>query len=341
MSTFNALAVRGGSQQWEEYAETESPSYSGTRTSLSCQRRFRVPEDDFDAFLAELYPVGQTLTGEHPQRDGLYVDTFTAEPEVGPEAVEAATGVVGPQFYEFTVTYTPWESQDLTTGVYDPGEQNNVDLLIGNFNFRVEAMTLPGTGFKWASDNANVKKNELNPVMMIPILDFSLSIPRAPFIPAAAIRANIGKVNETAIWGATAETLLFLGTSARYRFNSLGQKLFDLEHRFSEKRIPNGSTPIGDYMGWASSYATLPVTSVRYGAVSEGDYAFLSQKDGSNLRGEYTYTSGAYVYGSPTSAYGWNHYMNPDSGEWDKLQSRVDDSLTYKYAPNFNALLVA
>lgn len=342
-NSFLTRAVLGGDKRWEELIDRDGVTFRRSRTSLDCTRKFILRYDELDTFYRECFPEDSYLTAQHPNLP-LFVDTLDMNPLLSEEIAEYnLQGLASNENFVCKVSYAPWESEDYNSpeSPDDPSSTlNNFDLLVGNMNFRTEAMTLPGKVFKWEGSGKDVANNSINPVLMIQLMDFTVSIPQAKFVPLYAVRKNIGRVNSEEFFGAAPETVLYLGTGVRWRHSSDGSRTFDLEHRFSEKRIPSALvSELGNYMGYSSKYGTLPLTSARHGPVAEHDYAFLTAKDGNNPRGEYVYDGEDYVYAnSADTVYGWNHYMNPETGEWDVLLSKDDDSKTYKDAPNMKAL---
>lgn len=246
MPVFSTRVVYGGAKQWAELFDANSPEFNRGRQSFRSQRKFILDYSDLNAFNAECFPDANGLPGRHPNLSDLWVDSWAASPMVGDDPIEYVDGLATPLKYTATVTYTPLDLQNEQTQDFESDPSEPIDLLVANMSFRTEAMTLPGESFKWESDSSAADE-DINPVMMIQLVDFSLQRPRAARIPFTAIRNCVGKVNESRFFGADAETVLYMGAQIGYRFSSNGQRSYEIQHQFTEKRIDIGGGTIG---GW-------------------------------------------------------------------------------------------
>ncbi len=230
----------GGDAIWEELTE---PGPTGviqfSRESRTVTRIFRVPLENISAFFTDCYQDGVTPS-RHPSSffSFLYVDTVTLEPFDAANMLETDVGMLEPDFYKATVTYSPF---DRDSG----GGSSPEEVLTGSVNFTLESMTLPGYALSFVDTPTVPISDELNFSLQIPITDRSILVTRQSSVNFSTIRSNIGCVNSADFDGAAAETLLYTGASVRWKFDSTGKRSFDTEHHFKEKRIQWGASVYG------------------------------------------------------------------------------------------------
>jgi len=63
-----------------------------------------------------------------------------------------------------------------------------------------------------------------------------------------------------------------------------------------DDKINTRVASLGTFVGTASKYAQLPTTDQNGKAITAGDFAHLTAKDGSNKKGLYRYDGNAYVF---------------------------------------------
>lgn len=240
----SGLVVYNGVVPFEE--STDSPQYSGNRSSRTVTREGFIEWANIDAFVLECYPAIPANYGRHPTIPYLYVDTFEIVPRHPNNAIENFTITNGVLFHDkakVKITYAriDHESEDDNNG----GE----NLLTRKWSFGGEFMTLPGNMLQW-EDGTQVQQEEINASKIIPSIEHSITLLRRPSINWTALRANIGKVNNGTFEGASDETLLFAGAEVSFEFNPVGTKTFTLDLRFQERFIKQGN----DTFGWNHFY---------------------------------------------------------------------------------------
>ncbi len=224
------VAVQGGLISFEDLDEARSPQYQFTRDGMSATRVGKVAGSDLAALYLELYPSPPAPPGAFPGISFLYVDTVSIVPQ--PEPVPAGSPPVF-NYYEATIHYSPIPYE---TGI--PGEP----LITRRYGVSGEFITVPETGMLWASDGRDVKADEQESAKRVTFTDHFITWHRAISIPAAAIRANAGKINLNALNNryfnnVAANALLYLGAEIGYSVTTDGTPVFTIEHKFQEKII--------------------------------------------------------------------------------------------------------
>lgn len=245
MAEFLTRVTRDQDAIWQESIDGDSPEFTRSRTDYSSTRKFIVPVSQLDLFNSHCFPDLYGPSGQHPVADALFVNNWAAKPFHDNDITEFYPGMSSPSLYMITVNYSPYSLD--APKIIDFGSDPTIPYneLIGNMGFRTEAMTLPGKAFKWETSTVVVKE-EINPVMMIQLMDFTIATPKTASIPFTAIRDNMGKVNANQFFGGAAETVLYQGTQVGFRFGNDGSRSFELSHQFTEKRIQWD----GNIYGW-------------------------------------------------------------------------------------------
>lgn len=112
-----------------------------------------------------------------------------------------------------------------------------------SWDFAGETLTVPGPTFQYSDTGEKLSE----PVgVMVATVELTLTSESEPELPAAAIRACLGKVNATSWYGAAAENVLFLGASGRRVITSAGSRAWHLCYRFREKQVSWNARLRGD-----------------------------------------------------------------------------------------------
>jgi hypothetical protein len=235
------VAVQGGIVPFDDLAG-QSPTINFTRDSRSATRTGKVAWANIDALFIECYPTASGLPGVYPGVSYLFVDSVDVKPfNPGGDKSPTCTGnVIVPVEALVTINYSKL-----------PYEYESSTFLSRRWSFSGEFMTLPASSVKWIGPPAvPVVNEEISAAKIIPTIEHSLSRQRATSIPWTAIKNCIGKVNESAIDNGTfddvpAESLLCLGSQIDWTFSTDGTQIWNLEHRFQERLVKQGSSTYG------------------------------------------------------------------------------------------------
>lgn len=155
-------------------------------------------------------------------------------------------------------------------------------------DFGVETLTLAGAsaGLKWESDSTLPVPPSCEPRLRIPVVEHHVTWHRVWNPPWAAIRAAIGRVNQTEIFSAPAGTLLFDGCRADKEFvgfDSLAQPelCWRISYIFRERKI-NDLASQTTY-GWQHSWRPLPAGTAGFDRLLRGNDPIYNQADFSSL----------------------------------------------------------
>ena len=114
---------------------------------------------------------------------------------------------------------------------FDPTKTDPKDLAEQSLDFSAEVQSLPGDGFQFASGQrltSNVPK-------FIPQCAYGLTLIDVPDLPggdATIYFAMMGKINETAFFGAAPKTAFFIGTQTDRTFTTAGFKGWKIQNKF-------------------------------------------------------------------------------------------------------------
>lgn len=233
-------AVQGGSVTFEDIAG-KSPAISAGRESRDVTRIGKIAWSSIDALILELFPPAPALPGAYPGVAYLYANTLRVSPfHPDPSQSEMTCGDVASYTYalaEITYSRLPYESSDLLTRRY---------------SFSVEALIMPGMGLHWEGDAADkiIEVDDVYAAKQIPLVEHSITLHRVTAVQfaarLAAIRDNIGHVNDGEFEGAADNTLLFCGAEAQFTLSTDGSMTWTLDYRFQERRITDGN----NIRGW-------------------------------------------------------------------------------------------
>lgn len=241
------------------YDEIGTPTYKVTRNGATGTQTFKIPWDQIDAVVAELFPPF-AAPRSFPGRVFMYATDVDIEPWMP----DSPTGLGEiPAEYEFariTINYSTLSfDQDPATqnnndgsdspGGDDqkgPGKDEDSDATFLSFRTSIggEYITYPSGALEWTSDQEDVT-DEVQAGVVVPIIEHSVTWHNCALPPWAKIRATVGRVNNAQYFGAGVGTLLFLGVEASRELTSDGEKQWELEYRFSEKNVGTEASPKG------------------------------------------------------------------------------------------------
>lgn len=234
-----SVIVQGGSVSFSDWVgePSKSPTIQATRDSRSATRVGVIAYSDIDAALLECFPAPPALPGAYPGVSYLYVDSVSIEPWPDQPAWFSCTTVPTYVYAQLTINYSPLS--------YDAS-----DLLSRKTTYRTEAMLIPANSMKWG-DGTAIQQEDLQAAKLIPMIDHAITYHRvAPANESAidaAVRSNMGHINNGTFEGATGGTLLFAGADKTWTIDSTGAQTFSYEMHFIERKITWNGTP--DY-GW-------------------------------------------------------------------------------------------
>lgn len=235
-----------------------SPEVDFDRKGGGGTRRFRIAWNDIAAFNAELFP--RPSSGYHnpasiPGAPWLiaqkakytpYSEGGEASPDSDPTAAINAYTDAG---CLVTVTYGVFEDdQQLGSpsgGGGNPdksgpgGDQGSssgqqVEYLRHEVHIGGEFLTIPSKGIRRVEDRKKAK-NDIHAGMVVPQIDHRVGLAHVRTPPWAAMRAAVGKVNESPYAGALTERVMFMGCDATWGRSKTGASEWDLTYLFSEK----------------------------------------------------------------------------------------------------------
>lgn len=236
--------VSGGTIEFDDLAG--SPQIRAGREYREIIRTGRMLWANIDDAIAELFPPAPALPGQYPTVSYLYADSLEIEtfhPDPGWEML--CLGDVPTYFMaKATIRYTrlPYEVSTLVTRNYSMG---------GEF------LTTPSGTLKWEpgpdpQDGKIVEQEEISAAKRIPLIVHSINWHRVPdaLIPWAAIKANVGKVNDGDMNNAyfknvADQTLLFVGAEMQWQFSTDGSQTWTLAYQFHERRVQVGNNTYG------------------------------------------------------------------------------------------------
>jgi hypothetical protein len=242
-------AIQGGTIN--VYDLPGSPKIRAGRDTRESDRRVTFDWASIDALISELFPVAPALPGAYPGVSYLYADTATFGTN-SPDPMPSCGGSVA--------TYSGSESGmaeiQYRTLSYDGEDADPSDLLSRRYSIGGEFMSLPSNQVRWEyqAPGETVQQEDISAGQVIPTIEHVISFHRLTSIPFAAIRANVGHLNDGVFEGAEDGCLMYLGAEIGFKLSTDGSISWTLEHRFSERAIDIANTtgaPLPQtYYGW-------------------------------------------------------------------------------------------
>jgi hypothetical protein len=134
---------------------------------------------------------------------------------------------------------------------YEWDANGSSPFLTEQFDGASEYITIPGSAFKFPSDNRRIN-HEIG--VHIPGLDFSLTLHKLPRLNVATWTALQGRVNSTvflpSFYDLPAGTVLYLGPSASSQTDIGGVRSYQVTHRFRFRWIPHNQIMRPDGAGF-------------------------------------------------------------------------------------------
>jgi hypothetical protein len=226
-----------------------SPKFEVHGDGSTAERRGLVAWNELDALVADIFPPslaggpgGQQPGAAFPTRPHLRAEAIQIQPFgeriIGPDTTQAFESTAQYDHALVVVRYaTPKSPQD---DVESQDDGDPVPFLRHRWTIGGELLSLPTAGLEWAAV-PDLVPEDVNASLFVPTIEHEISLPRVLDPPFAAIRDRVGTVNDTAISFSTgaiqAETLLFLGAQLERSVLSDGQRAWELNYRFSERRV--------------------------------------------------------------------------------------------------------
>jgi hypothetical protein len=106
--------------------------------------------------------------------------------------------------------------------------------------------------FRWDVDSVPVS-DDVNPGVLVPSEEFTLSWLRVPLPPWDTIRDLSGKVNDATLLNYPPGTVLFVGSEARHDFQIVDTLLWRVDYHF-KVRLVHGTGAGSPNLGWNHFY---------------------------------------------------------------------------------------
>lgn len=203
---------------------------------------------------------------------------------------------------------------------------------------------------------------DVNVGITIPTLEHSLTWNYVRFPPWNGLRNCLGKVNSVKHMNCVPETLLFTGATAERTYSTQGSPTWKLEYRMSEKimnyplrlrfKLINlivtaggAGYAVGDrvsFTGGTGKWATVLVTAINVnGAITGAQFIDSGAYFTVPVRPQSVATETGIGIGAAMSAgfrvkdtepaEGWNHFLRPETGRFEKMV-RKDGTSIYRAA---------
>jgi len=249
-----------------------SPKFNFQREGSTGSMEVLIAWGDINALAAEMFPPPFFVNGflffpprgTMPGYSWLKAESMTVEPF----PADLPGGGAADSHAKCNLTFKA-----------DPREEDEdgETLLTHTYDVGGEFLTLPQSGMRWEGGDP-IKQEDITAGKIVPQVEHQMTWEQVPFVPIAAIRANIGTVNGGPFFGASSESLLFVGAQITRTVTTDGQQPYKVDYRFSERVLQHGSYRVG-----------------------------------------------------------WNHFFNPDNGQWRRIVSVGTGAYVYRYG-NFGAL---
>ncbi len=223
-----------------------SPTVALADGKLSATRRFKIAWSERFAFLRELYGgyrvVGATFTYTPPQPFpgapqliALSIEIQPFPPD-RPDGAGVTTLSSATNAFEFA----------LVTAVYAIPEHGNdsrkqrsdlPNVPLGTYlhyssDIGAEYVVVPGRFWTWGDGLPVPVPEDVNPGILVPTEDFTLTWSRVPLPPWTAMRDLRGKINSATFLGHAVGTVMFLGVRTARDFQIEDTGLWRLEYHF-------------------------------------------------------------------------------------------------------------
>lgn len=237
-----------------------SPVISISKKEMTIQRNLICAWDDYKQVLVDLFrtAVGgialTTAAYPDPWFRFTYVDRVQVKPFFDdlPSLGWDENHVNRYSLARIDVDYKSSEN--------DPSDQPQDEaphIITRKITFGGEMMSLPSASLVW-DGVAAADEFPVNPDVaagkFIPITNHHLTLHQVRNVPWDQIRNLIGKINSGVFEGAAPETLMFTGVNLSQSVYADGQRPWEIELTFSEKRIHDG----GNIRGWNHFMMNLP-----------------------------------------------------------------------------------
>ena len=215
-----------------------SPTFSANQDASTAKEDIIIEKVNLANFVFESFPIPEDLN--------QFIDLRRRLPVL--------TGVdnMGTPFLTKAIDFVPFNSDlalDAQTYVkvsiiYETAQKKDGDeddpetFLTHTLNAGGQLIAIPSQHME--ADDAPPNKRKLQepnvPItVFIPTIEHSFSWARVQVPPFAAIRSNLGKVNNAVFLTAPKESLLFLGVSASQDFTLEGEEPWRIDFKFSER----------------------------------------------------------------------------------------------------------
>lgn len=239
------------------YEEIAPPTFAVGRDSITATRTLKIAWADIDNFLLEHFPPAVVSSGGNinqktlrfPGKPYLYIFNVDITPFDDEFASTAdANGVA--TCPSGAIAKLEYKTSDLEEGGSSENQDGNPDAEVtysASIAIGGEYLQLPAHSLNWEPLNAlgvdNIAEvnqtEDLNAAKLIPTIEYVVTLHRVPELPLDAIINKIGRVNELyeENFRAEPETLLFLGCNANRNVTVTGADAWEIEFRFSCRRI--------------------------------------------------------------------------------------------------------
>ena len=252
------------------YEEIAPPTFAVGRDSITATRTLKIAWADIDNFLLEHFPPAVVSSGGNinqktlrfPGKPYLYIFNVDITPFDDEFASTAdANGVA--TCPSGAIAKLEYKTSDLEEGGSSDNPDGNPDAEVvysASISIGGEYLQLPAHALKWDGDAEGVanQTEDLNAAKLIPAIEYVVTLHRVPELPLDAIINKIGRVNELYEnnFRAEPETLLFLGCNANRNVTVTGAEAWEIEMRFSCRRVIWFREVDPDIPGDVSGYET-------------------------------------------------------------------------------------
>lgn len=263
-----------------------SPTLEVVDGRIVAQRVFRVDWSDRLEFIAELWgqygAVGGAFVYQPPAFFPQVPQAFVNEVRVEPFDADNPNGSAVTSLTSATNRY---DAGAKVTAVYRSAEDEDHaargDLptvpsgtyLRYRSDLSSDYVALPGRVFRWDADDEPVA-DDVNPGVLVPSEEFTLSWLRVPLPPWNTMRDTVGKVNNATFLNYPAGTVLFVGVETRHDFQIVDTGLWRVDFHF-KVRLVHGTGAGSPNLGWNHFY--------REQAASGEHWLEVVDEDGNNV----------------------------------------------------------